>query len=364
MKMNKNKISLILGLVMVFFASVVSVSMAAGAEGVESELAVPKDWLDKARAEGKLVLYSTETPMQQADIQKPFNQRYPFVKIEYVKAPTDVRYQKILQTARRGDPIADIVTGIGGALKNYIDAQALAELGDLPIWRHYAGDMKYSTTSIAFRKRYYSLAYNTELVPKKDLPRSWEELLNPRWAGHVAFNSITAGVWLNPLWHSLGSERTARLLEGFVRNKAQFRTEGTDAAVKLLAAGEFKFAIPVSEYNAYETAKVGGPVDWLAVEPLPVGLGNIQILKKSPHLFAAKLYVNWILSYEGQETYGKVTGANPVHRSLQGRSFNFSDLAARLEGKKQAVRTAEMEMKWGSDHPGMKLWQKVALGGF
>ncbi|MBI3015656.1 MAG: extracellular solute-binding protein, partial [Candidatus Tectomicrobia bacterium] len=283
---------------------------AAGAEGVDAELAVPKDWLEKARAEGKVSVYSTDTVREHAEVLKAFNQRYPFVKVDYTLASTEVRYQKLLFTARQGAPIADIVTGIGGALKNYLDAQALAELTDLPAWRTYSGDLKYGTTSIAFRKRYYSLGYNTNLVSKKDLPKTWEDLLDPKWSGQVAFNSITAGVWLNPLWNSLGAERTTKLMAGFARNKAQFRTEGADAAVVLLAAGEFKIAIPLSEYNVYGVAKQGGPVDFFAVEPLPVGLGNIQILKKAAHPFAAKLYVNWILSYEGQEIYVQATGAN------------------------------------------------------
>lgn len=363
MRMNKIAATLVV-VVIVFLLSNWKVGNVAGAEGVDAQLAVPTAWLEKAKSEGKLVLYSTDAPKEQADILTVFYRRYPFVKVDYVKAPTDVRYLKVLQSARQGAPIADIVTGIGGALKNYLDAQVLAELTDLPVWRTYSDELKYGATSIAFRKRYYSLAYNTELVSKKDLPKTWEDLLDPKWSGQVAFNSIAAGVWLNPLWHSFGPERATKLIEGFARNKAQFRTEGTDAAVKLLAGGEFKFAIPVSEYNAYEIAKVGGPVDWLAVEPLPVGLGNIQVLKKSAHPFSAKLYVNWILSYEGQEVYAKVTGANPVHPNLQGKSFNFPDLGQRIKGKRQALRTGAMEMEWGANHAGVKLWGKVALGGF
>jgi len=362
--MNAGKITAISAVL----AAVLLTSLGAGAnpvsaQAVDAELAVPKDWLEKAKVEGKLVLYSTESPQQQTAILKQFYKRYPFIMVDYLKAATDVRYHKLLQSARQGAPIADIVTGIGGVLKAYIDAQTLAELTDLPVWRVYADEVKYGTTSIAFRKRYYSLAYNTERVSKKDLPKTWEDLLNPKWSGEVAFNSIAYAVWLNPLWHSLGPERTRKLIEGFGRNKAQFRTEGADAAVRLLAAGEFNFAIPVSEYNAHEVFRAGGPVDWLALDPLPVGLGNILAMKKGTHPFAAKLYINWILSYEGQEIYAKVTGANPVHPSLQGKSFNFPDLAQRIKGKKLALRTAEMEMGWGRDHPGMKLWQNIALGG-
>lgn len=349
--------------VALLLASLTAGLNCAGAQSVDAELAVSKDWLDKAKAEGKVVLYSTETPQQEAAILKVFSKRYPFVTVDYLKAATDVRYQKLLQTARQGTPIADIVTGIGGALKGYIDAQALAELIDLPMWRVYGDEMKYGTASIAFRKRYYSLAYNTEQVPPKDLPKTWEDLLDPKWKSEVAFNSIAYAVWLNPLWHSLGPDRARKLVEGFARNKAQFRTEGADAAVRLLAAGEYKAAIPVSEYNAYEVVAAKGPIGWLALDPLPVGLGNIMIMKKAAHPFAAKLYVNWILSYEGQEIYARVTRANPVHPALQGKAFNFPDLPQRIQGKKLAVRTAEMEMAWGKDHPGMKLWQSIALGG-
>jgi len=358
--MNADKITAILTVVVsVLLSTLAAGANPASAQAVDAELAVPKDWLEKAKVEGKLILYSTETPQQQTAILKQFYKRYPFIMVDYTKAATDVRYHKLLQSARQGAPIADIVTGIGGALKAYIDAQTLAELTELPVWR----EMKYGTTSIAFRKRYYSLAYNTERVSKKDLPKTWEDLLNPKWSGEVAFNSIAHAVWLNPLWHSLGPERTRKLIEGFGRNKAQFRTEGADAAVRLLAAGEFNFAVPVSEYNAHEIFRARGPVDWLALDPLPVGLGNILAMKKGTHPFAAKLYINWILSYEGQEIYANVTGANPVHPSLQGKSFNFPDLAQRIKGKKLALRTAEMEMGWGKDHPGMKLWQKIALGG-
>lgn len=336
---------------------------AAAVQKVDPELAVPAQWLQKAKAEGKLVLYSTDTPPQQAAILKKFNERYPFVKVEYLKAATLVRYQKVLLTARQGTPVCDVVTGLGGALKNYLDVKALADISALPVWGSYPDELKYGNMSIAFRKRYYSLAYNTNMVSKEDLPKTWEDLLGPKWSGQVAFNSIAAGVWFNPIWHSLGPEKATKLLEGFAHNKAQFRHEGADASVKFLAAGEYKIGVPVSEYNAYAVYAAKGPVDWLAVDPLPVGLGNIVILEKAAHPFSARLYVNWILSEEGQEVYASVTRANPVHPKLQGRSFNFPDLARRIAGKKLALRTPEMEMEWGAKYPGMVLWRKVSLKG-
>lgn len=337
------------------------------AAGLSKELQVPKAWIEGARREGKVVIYGSDSPQDMRATAHAFNQRYPFIAIDFTNAPTVVRFEKVLLSAKQGKPMADLVTAIGGRSAAYVDSGVLMDLSDLPVWSSYPNKDKLRGKYIAGPfVRHWGLAYNTQFVAKSDVPATWDDLLRPKWKGKVAANSITRSVTFTPLWYAWGAERATKFLEKLIGNGLQNRKEGADATVQLLAAGEFHLLITAAEYQVYQDNRKGSPVDWVALDPLPTTSGGlIGALKDAAHPNALRVYVNWILSEEGQRAYSSATSFFPVHPKLAGLTPNWKDWAKRTAGKRKAVRTLEQEYE--ATKPGgspiQKTWNRLVLKG-
>jgi iron(III) transport system substrate-binding protein len=331
------------------------------------ELQVPQAWLEGAKREGKVVVYGSDSPQDASATRRAFNQRYPFITVEFTDAPTVVRFEKVLLTAKQGRPIADLVTAIGGSSGAYVDSGVLADLSDLPVWNTYSAETKLQGRYLSGPFiRHWGLAYNTNLVAKNEAPVSWEDLLQPKWKGKVAANSITRSVTFTPLWYAWGAERATKFLEGLVANGLQLRKEGGDAALVLLAGGEYSLIITAAEYQTYLDQQKGSPVEWVALDPVPTTSGGlIGALKDAAHPNALRIYVNWLLSEEGQKAYSTVTRFFPIHPKLADMTPNFKDWSKRLAGKRKAIRTLEQEYE--ATKPGgsplLETWNRLVLKG-
>jgi len=339
----------------------------ARAAEVPKELQVPQAWIEGAKREGKIVVYGSETPQESNAIHQVFNKRYPFIAVEFTKAPTAVRFEKVLFSAKQGKPVADVVTAIGGSTAAYVDAGVLMDLSNLPVWSSYPEEYKLQGKYLAGPfVRHWSLAYNTNLVPRSEVPTSWEDLLQPKWKGKVAANSITRSVTFTPLWYAWGAERATKFLEKLLANGLQVRKEGGDASLRLLEAGEYSLLITAGAYQVYQDQQKGAPVEWVALDPVPTTAGGlVGALKDAAHPNALRIYVNWLLSEEGQRAYISVTGAFPIHPKLADMTPNFKDWSKRMAGKRKAIRTLDHEYE--ATKPGgsavEKTWARLVLKG-
>ena len=292
-----------------------------------------------------------------------FNRRYPFINVEYMEASTEVRREKVLFAARRGEAITDLISSLGN-LDDYIKAGVLMDLRDLPIWKRYPADLK-QDHFIAFVIKYWSLAYNKDLVSEKDLPRTWEDLLDPKWKGSIGVTRTANAVIFPVLWTIWGAERTTAYMRKLFSANAQFRSEGTNAVLKLTAAGEFKFMIPAMEYETFKNEQKGVPVGWVALDSLVAAADMIVILRSTPRPNAAKVFLNWLLSKEGQRAYSKATSIAPAHPELRGEIIAYPEkIREKIKSGKVIVRTMDMvEKLLTRNSPLEKVWSEVTLEG-
>jgi iron(III) transport system substrate-binding protein len=186
------------------------------------------------------------------------------------------------------------------------------------------------------------MAYNTTKVKPEDLPRKWDDLLtNPRWRGGKLALSNHPTAWLLNLWTALGEswgERFTRAL--FEQVQPQRRTEGMSAVTSLTVAGEADANIPSPERRVSTLVRQGAPIGYHCPEPVPVTLSQIVMLERSPHKNASRLFINWLLSREGQLMQYTEAYAVPVHTALQAPAFvPFADT---IVGKPVSVRDEAM----------------------
>lgn len=334
---------------------------------VARDLQVPRAWIDGAKREARVIVYGSETPPEMAVIQRAFNHRYPFIAVEFTKAPTVVRFEKVLFSAKQGRPVVDLVTAISGNEGAYVDSGVLMDLHDLPAWQSYPSEYKLHGRYLAGPfLRHWSLAYNTDLVPHNEVPASWEDLLKPKWKGKVAANSITRAVTFIPLWYRWGAQKAGKFLEGLVSNGLVVRKEGHNASLKLLEAGEYSLLITAGEYQVYGDQKKGAPVEWVALDPVPTTTpGILGAMKDAPHPNALRIYVNWLMSEEGQRAYALATKAFPIHPKLAAMTPNFKDWPKRMAGKHEAVLALQNEYESTRAGGGAvkKAWNRLVLKG-
>ena len=317
-------------------------------DGLDEELAVPADWSEKARQEGKLRVYGTWDVPEYTAYSKPFRERYPFIDIAYTRATRQDRSMRPLIALREGRVVVDVISGIGSNIFAFREQEAMMKLDDLPGFKATLADLKDPDGLwVGHQLNYWCASYNTKKVKAEDLPKTWDDFLDSaKWGkGRIGMGN-RPNLWLLPLADVKGqawADQFARDL--FAKNRPQLRKEGMNAMINLVIIGEVDIAIPSAQYRLGELKEKGAPIAWHCPDPVPTAVQIVGAIKQTPNRYASRIYVNWLLSREGQlAQYAAMEGA-PSHAALQ--SPDFITFAAQIEGKKKAFRSPNMvEEDW------------------
>jgi hypothetical protein len=152
---------------------------------IDKELQVPREWMEKAKKEGKLRVRGTSDAASiGGTISASFRERYPFIDLEYSGSSQADRVVKTLMAYKGGRVTGDVVESPGGKhIKTFKEANALEDVRNVPGLQHVLPETRDPEGFwIADGSRTYCMAYNTKLAQAKDLPKTWEDLLaNPAW---------------------------------------------------------------------------------------------------------------------------------------------------------------------------------------
>lgn len=313
---------------------------------IDKELQVPKGWIERAKKEGKLRVFSTFDPPQAEVLFRPFQERYPFINIEYSRASHEDRAVRTLVAYKNRKIVTDILTGLGGSFFMYKELNALEDMRNIPNWKNNPKDTSDPEGLWAgMHMRHWCMAYNTRNLKKEDMPKKWDDLLtHPKFRnGNLAIGNRPQ-LWALVLWKANGEKWTKDFLTKlFSEVRPQLRREGMNALLELLAAGEFNATIPSAEYRTYQKTLDGAPVSFHCPEPVPVAVSEMGILKGAPNLHAARLFVNWFLSKEGQIAQYISDFAPPVHKDL--RRKELLPFAEEIVGKTSSFRDPGIELE-------------------
>ena len=147
--------------------------------------------------------------------------------------------------------------------------------------------------------------YNTNLVSAAEVPKNWEDLLNPKWKGKVAFEeSLNFFIWNTENW---GEEKTVDFLKKLRNQKPSF-IAGPTQLTTLLSTGEYAIGVGVYLHRVIEQQEKGAPVRWAPINLLADdSLIAFNIIPKAaPHPNAARLWMRWWMTPEGQDIIERV----------------------------------------------------------
>jgi ABC-type Fe3+ transport system substrate-binding protein len=323
---------------------------ATGRAGVEAAVmidnwAIPQEWIDGSKKEGEVVVRGTDRPRQFAKMAKKFNERFPWIKIDFTRVGSSRnRITKTLMEWKTGKIHLDMITNTAGGRLKYRAAKGplgegvLIDLRNLPFWNDYDPLFHGPEGRIISRSmRSWCMGYNTEKVKEHELPKTWDELAtNARWANrNLALGNRPHLVFLQ-LWYAKGEEWAKNWLTGLVnRQKIQLRNEGMSSLVGLLVAGEFDAHMPAADYAVRKMVDKCAPVSLHCPEVVPTLPSDMGIINGAPHPNSVKLLFTWWLSKEGQETQYKASFNPPTHPALTGEAYR--PMAKAVKGKKIVV---------------------------
>jgi iron(III) transport system substrate-binding protein len=162
----------------------------------------------------------------------------------------------------------------------------------------YPGDFKEEGLWTTVYYNPYVVAYNTKLVPKQMVPRKYEDLLDPRWKGKLLIEGTKAD-WFAGLLQIMGQERGLKYMRDLAKQQPSPR-EGHELLAQLVAAGEGLMDVNIPIASVERMKERGAPIDWTAVGAAPAIMVGIGLSSQATHPNAAKLFMDFALSREGQ----------------------------------------------------------------
>jgi iron(III) transport system substrate-binding protein len=325
--------------------------------GLDDELAVPPEWVEKARKAPTVKITGSDDAPLYAKLIKPFLERYPFLKIDYQRGSANERVIKPLIAYQEGRYLADVVTSMDASTTNFAKNDISADLSDLPTYRSSVpGANPANGLTAAFRSRPYCLAYNTKLLRRDQLPKTWKDLPDTPALAHGRIGAVMLPhLWMMPLWGKYGEAWAVKYIDDyFTKLQPQIRREGINATTVLVSVGEFYASMPAYPERIKQMQDKGAPVAWYCPDMVPLNFSSLAVFRNSPGLYGAKIYVNWLLSKEGQLSQLAVFGTPPIHKDLQSPDFNvFPD---EVRGKPFITYENQAETD-----KFLKLWNTYAL---
>jgi iron(III) transport system substrate-binding protein len=275
--------------------------------------------IDAAKKEGTVTWYTTLVVNQVVQpIVDGFEKKYG-VKVQFVSAPWEETAFRIINEGQANAIKADVFDSLPGYAA--VHAAGLVEpfVPDAakdydPIYKDPAG---YWTANIV---QPVSPAINTDMVAPADVPHTYEDLLDPKWKGKMAWTTSASiggppgfiGAVLTSMGQDKGMDYLKKLAGQQIANIPSNPRVVLDRAV----SGENPLVLAIYNYHASISKNQGAPVDWVKMDPLPAHVGLVALIKHAPHPNAAKLLIDYILSDDGEKVMADA-GYIPTDKNVQ-----------------------------------------------
>jgi len=262
--------------------------------------------LEAAKKEGQLLLYTTHIVDQIVrPLIKGFQAHAPGIDVKYVRADGLQLVVRLINEARAGRVQSDVwsmVEGVGPVLQGGHAAEF-----DIPSAKGLPAALADPKKRwVALNLSIRSLAYNTTLVPKDQAPRSYRDLLDPRWKGKMVWNpkSMT-GAWgfLATVMNHMGEQDGTAYLRALAKQDIVPLPIAIRAVLDRVIGGEYAIGLEMNNTHAAISAAQGAPVKWVPLDPVTETLQVAGITTGAPHPNAAKLFIDFMASRAGQAIF-------------------------------------------------------------
>lgn len=313
-----------------------------------------KKLVEGAKLEGEMIWYTNSGIENATRYIQAFKKNYPFINAQVWRAKTRQVTQRIISEANAGRHLVDVIKPSTDLLPALLDKNLIGKY-DTPIRAIYPAHAKsafYTNMNYAFRV----FAFNPRKVNPKDVPRRWEDLLQPKWKNEILFDesSLEEVMALLAAW---GRERTVNYLTKLSQQQLLIRV-GRDTTTQMMMAGEAHVAVTTYAYNNESLRSKNAPVDWLAEDLIPALIYPLTLARNAPHPYAAALFYDFLISEEGQRLIAR-EGRVVAHPKVEPIYPRMKELQNLLGTPRIQLNTLEQNAKLLND--GVKILDEVVL---
>jgi iron(III) transport system substrate-binding protein len=288
-------------------------SAAPAAEAVTPAL------VEAAKKEGKVTYYTAMDLSVAEPVAKAFETRYPGIKVAVERSGAERVFNRIGQEMASRIHRVDVVNSSDAAhfiswkregwLAPYVSEEMAR---DLP-----AGMLDPDGLFCNQRTHLCTIAYNSKLVAPADAPKSFADLLDPRFAGKMVKAHPGYSGTIMTATQQVARELGWSYFEKLAKQKV-LQVQSATEPPKRLEAGERAVAVDGSDYLFWLARERGQPIEIVfAAEGTPQISNPMGIFKSSPNPNAARLMVSWIMSGEGQSFIVNLSGQYPANKTVK-----------------------------------------------
>lgn len=275
---------------------------AAAAKAFEK---VSQELYPKAKQEGNLIVYTVWDVEHIRAITDAFMKRYPGIKATYWQGRNPEIVTRVLTEFQGGQASVDVILS-DNAPPVLRAAGAIAPYDTVQREVLYIHDPTMATVSLQIQ----ALAYNTKKIKPADLPKSWEEVANPKYKGMVALDDPMRAGPLSSMLAGLKDQwKDETRFNNFIKGLKALNVpvhKSTSAMFRLVISGEYEICMPALLHDVMEETHKGTPVGYVKTVPPVVFPRQAGIYAKAPNPNTAKLFAEWLISEEGQRTIDSV----------------------------------------------------------
>jgi iron(III) transport system substrate-binding protein len=253
--------------------------------------------LAAARTEGReLSVYHVYAALSQLSAE--FGRKYG-IRVNPWRSRSETVLQRLLNEARGNRFEADIMQNNAPEAEFACREKLLMEVRSphhaklvphaVPAHRCWAG----------FAVDVFIAAYNTTRVRKEELPKSYQELLEPKWKGRLGIEADDHG-WFGTLSGMLGEQRTHQLFGRIIATNGLSLRRGHSLLANLVASGEIPLALAAYSWTPEQLKQKGAPIEVHPIDPMIAQFSSIGVPRKAKNPYTALLFYDWLLD-EGQK---------------------------------------------------------------
>jgi iron(III) transport system substrate-binding protein len=288
-----------------------------------------------ARAEGSLSLYTSVAAKDVQPLIEPFEKRYG-IKVTVWRASGDTVLNRII-TEQRGRRYTVDAVHISAPELEALHREKLLQ----PIASPFFGDL--IEGAVPPHKEWVSTllsvwvqAYNTNVVKKDDLPKTYQNLLDPKWKGKLGYEAENIE-WFTTVVNVIGGEAGIEFFRDLVSKNGLSVRKGHSLLNNMVVSGEVPLALTVYNYMPAQAKAQGAPIDWFVLQPAVARANGAGVLKNAQKPNAAALFIDYMLS-DAQKTLTSldyVPASTKAESPLQGVQIKIVDPAEKLDNSQK-----------------------------
>jgi len=258
--------------------------------------------VEGAKKEGTLTIYSSATVEDMTALTTAFTKKYG-VKTQVWRASSENIIQRAATEARGNRFDVDVFETDGVAMEAIYREKLLQEVRSPLLADLMPQALRPHKEWIGDRVQIFTAAYNTRAIKKDDLPKTYDDLTNPKWKGKLGIEAADHD-WFSAVVGSIGEEKGVKLFREIVTKNGLSARKGHTLLANLVVTGEVPLALTTYLYKVLQLKNDGAPIDYVVLPPEVARSQGTGMARKAPHPNAAVLFMDFLLS-DGQEILAK-----------------------------------------------------------